>query len=46
VFASTVGSGPQGGYGVANETVAGALRAAQERSQAGQSVGTGACSPG
>ena len=46
VFASTVGGGPHGGYGVANETVSGALRAAPERAQAGQSVGTGPCAPG
>jgi S1-C subfamily serine protease len=46
VFASTVGGGPRGGYGVADETVAGELHAAEERLQAGQSVGTGACAPG
>jgi S1-C subfamily serine protease len=40
VFASTTGGGPQGGYGVANATVAHALAGA------GRMVGTGECSPG
>jgi S1-C subfamily serine protease len=46
VFASTVGSGPHGGYGVANDTVAGELQTAAERLRSGESVGTGACAPG
>jgi S1-C subfamily serine protease len=40
VFASTTSSGPAGGYGVANATVA------QVLAGAGQMVGTGECSPG
>ncbi len=40
VFASTTGSGPRGGYGVANATVAEVLAGA------GRMVGTGECSPG
>jgi S1-C subfamily serine protease len=40
VFASTTGSGPDGGYGVANLTVAQAL------ARAGRMVGTGECSTG
>lgn len=40
VFASTTGSGPSGGYGVANATVA------QVLAGAGRMVGTGECSSG
>ncbi len=40
VFASTTSSGPAGGYGVANATVA------QTLAGAGHMVGTGECSPG
>ncbi len=43
VFAGTVGSGPRGGYGVANATVAAVLHRALVR---GAPVGTGACAPG
>ena len=43
VFAGTVGVQPSGGYGVANETVAGVLREAAARQAAGQRVDTGAC---
>jgi S1-C subfamily serine protease len=46
VFAATVGSTPQGGYGVANETVASVLREAAEHEQAGEQVGTGQCTSG
>jgi len=44
VFAGTVGGAPRGGYGVANETVAGILGEAQ--SHAGARVSTGACASG
>jgi hypothetical protein len=40
VFASTTGSGPAGGYGVANATVA------QVLAGAGHMVGTGECTSG
>jgi len=43
VFASTVGSQTRGGYGVANETVAGLLATT---SRTGATVSTGACAPG
>jgi S1-C subfamily serine protease len=43
VFAATVGGGPHGGYGVANETVAAVLREAQAREREGVQVGTGPC---
>lgn len=46
VFAGTVGVQPSGGYGVANETVAGVLRDAVAREQANVRVGTGACTSG
>jgi S1-C subfamily serine protease len=46
VFAGTVGSGPSGGYGVANQTVAGVLREAEAREHAGEAVGTGQCASG
>jgi len=46
VFAGTVGSGPRGGYGVANVTVARALERAAARSAAGESVGTEGCAAG
>jgi S1-C subfamily serine protease len=42
VFAATVGGGPHGGYGVANETVAAALAAAS----AGAPLSTGPCVSG
>jgi S1-C subfamily serine protease len=44
VFAATVGGGRQGGYGVANQTVAGALRGA--RGGRGGAVSTGPCTAG
>jgi len=46
VFAGTVGSGPHGGYGVANRTVASLLAEAEARERAGQAVGTGPCASG
>jgi S1-C subfamily serine protease len=46
VFAGTVDARPRGGYGVANETVAGELRQAVSRAEAGQVAGTGVCAPG
>jgi S1-C subfamily serine protease len=46
VFAATVGANPRGGYGVANETVAAALREALARARAGSVVGTGPCAAG
>jgi S1-C subfamily serine protease len=46
VFAGTVGGKQSGGYGVANETVAGLLREALSRERAGGRVGTGACTSG
>jgi S1-C subfamily serine protease len=46
VFAGTVGSGPRGGYGVANSTVARTLAEAAGRAAAGESVGTEGCAPG
>ena len=46
VFAATVAAGPHGGYGVADETVAAVLRAAEERERAGEQVGTGHCTTG
>jgi S1-C subfamily serine protease len=46
VFAATVGGRPRGGYGVANETVAAALRQAEARARAGERVGTGPCAAG
>jgi S1-C subfamily serine protease len=46
VFAATVGARPQGGYGVANETVAGVLREALARARAGGAVGNGPCAAG
>jgi S1-C subfamily serine protease len=44
VFAATVGGGRHGGYGVANETVAGLL--ARAGSGAGRTVSTGPCTAG
>jgi S1-C subfamily serine protease len=44
VFAATVGGGPRGGYGVANETVASVLAAA--RANGNGSVSTGPCASG
>jgi S1-C subfamily serine protease len=46
VFAATVGGHLRGGYGVANETVTGALRQALARVRAGSAVGTGPCAAG
>ncbi len=46
IFAGTVGGGPAGGYGVANETVAALLREANTRANAGGGVSTGPCAPG
>jgi S1-C subfamily serine protease len=46
VFAATVASGPHGGYGVANATVAHVLHEAQEHEQAGEQVSTGRCTTG
>jgi S1-C subfamily serine protease len=43
VFAATVGEGPHGGYGVANETVASVLAAARAHASANSSVSTGPC---
>jgi S1-C subfamily serine protease len=45
VFAGTV-SGPRGGYGVANSTVAGVLAQGVARDRAGQQVSTEACAAG
>jgi S1-C subfamily serine protease len=44
VFAATVGGGPRGGYGVANETVSTVLAAA--RAKGSVSVSTGPCASG
>ncbi len=46
VFASTVGSGPHGGYGVANSTVRNVLAAAQPRASSGAAVSTEGCAAG
>jgi S1-C subfamily serine protease len=46
VFAGTVGAKQQGGYGVANETVAGVLSGARARAQSGDRVSTEGCAPG
>ena len=46
VFAGTVGSGPRGGYGVANATVAHVLAQAQARAAAASSVSTEGCAAG
>jgi S1-C subfamily serine protease len=46
VFAATVGGGPPGGYGVANETVSSLLAAARARASGGGTVGTGPCTSG
>jgi S1-C subfamily serine protease len=46
VFAGTVGSGPRGGYGVANSTVARVLAEAAARAAGGESVGTEGCASG
>jgi S1-C subfamily serine protease len=43
VFAGTVGGGPDGGYGVANATVATLLADVQPRTIAGGGVSTGPC---
>jgi S1-C subfamily serine protease len=46
VFASTVGSAPDGGYGVANSTVARVLADAESRVAAGVEVSTEGCAEG
>lgn len=46
IFAGTVGSGPHGGYGVANATVEQALEVASGRASRGVGVGTGGCAAG
>lgn len=46
VFAGTVGSGPHGGYGVANSTVARVLADAAARATTGESVSTEGCAAG
>ena len=46
VFAGTVDTTPRGGYGVADQTVAGELREATARADTGQAASTGACAPG
>jgi hypothetical protein len=43
VFAGTVGGRPQGGYGVANETVESVLAQANANVRAGQQVSTEGC---
>lgn len=43
VFAATVGSQPQGGYGVANQTVAEVLQEALAHEREGEQVSTGPC---
>jgi S1-C subfamily serine protease len=46
VFAGTVGSGPHGGYGVANSTVASVLAQAAEHASARETVSTEGCAAG
>jgi S1-C subfamily serine protease len=46
IFAGTVGSGPHGGYGVANATVEHALEVAEGRESRSEGVGTGGCAAG
>ncbi len=46
VFAATVDSKVHGGYGVANETVAGILREAEAHEREGSQVSTGPCTSG
>jgi S1-C subfamily serine protease len=46
VFAGTVSSGPHGGYGVANVTVASALGEARARARGGGDVSTEGCAEG
>jgi S1-C subfamily serine protease len=46
VFAATVGAHPRGGYGVANATVAGALREADARVHSGEQMSNGPCADG
>jgi len=46
VFAGTIGSGPHGGYGVANSTVARVLADAAARATTGESVSTDGCAAG
>ncbi len=46
VFAATVAGNSEGGYGVANGSLAAVLRAARERAAAGLTVGTEGCTSG
>jgi uncharacterized membrane protein required for colicin V production len=46
VFAGTVGSGPRGGYGVADQTVAKVLSEASALLREGRQMGTGPCTGG
>ncbi len=46
VFAGTVGHGPHGGYGVANDTVSHLLGEARAHANAGLQVSTSACTAG
>jgi S1-C subfamily serine protease len=46
IFAGTVGSGPRGGYGVANATVAHELALAGPRAELGERVSTEGCAAG
>lgn len=46
IFAGTVGSGPRGGYGVANSTVVHELSLGEPRAARGQRVGTEGCAAG
>jgi S1-C subfamily serine protease len=46
IFASTVGSGPHSGYGVANATVASVLAGARATERQGAQVSTGPCAAG
>lgn len=46
IFAGTVGSGPHGGYGVANQTVETVLGEANAVLRAGEQVGTEGCTAG
>jgi S1-C subfamily serine protease len=46
IFAGTVGGGPHGGYGVANQTVVHELALAESRASGGASVSTEGCAAG
>jgi hypothetical protein len=46
VFAATVGGRQRGGYGVANDTVAGVLRDLAAEGGGRARVSTGPCAPG